>query len=66
MLPKKKFAVPILILVLSGCTVTEYIKVPTCSNMISYDRLNDTVETIRNIKTHNAGVKACREITEKK
>lgn len=61
---KKIFALLISILVTSGCTTTEYIKVsvPACDafSPIYYDRNHDTLETIKQVKVHNAVYDECK------
>lgn len=62
---KKIYALLAMTAVLSGCSAkVEYVPVVECvGSVITYDRLTDTLETIRQVKAHNAKLRSCREST---
>lgn len=65
---RKIYALLATIAVLSGCVSKEIVTVPVIEcvgKVITYDRLTDTLETIRQIKAHNAKLRLCRESTER-
>jgi len=62
---KMIYALLVLTVALSGCA-KEVVTVPVVEcvgKIITYDRLTDTLETIRQIKAHNAKLRLCREST---
>lgn len=62
---KKIYALLAMTVVLSGCAPKiERVPVIECvGSIITYDRLVDTLETIRQVKAHNAKLRLCREST---